>query len=67
MCVMDLNVPTKAKHVFGFEKETHDRNIESANSNVLNLEIFMDNDDDFNSVYGVETEDKETDERLEDT
>ena len=59
---MDLNFPTKAKHVFGFKKETNNKNFRRSTSNVLYLESFMDNGDNLNNVFLVEKEDDEIDE-----
>jgi hypothetical protein len=45
--------------VFGFEKEAPSKKFASAGANMLDLESFMDNDDNLNNVYGVEVEVKE--------
>lgn len=63
----DYNLQNKAKHVFGLKNKTQDRHLESANSNVLHLQSFKDNNNDLNDDYSVKPDYKEIDECLEDT
>ena len=57
--IVDFSVPRKIKHGFGFKKEVSSKSFASTGGKVLDLNCFMDNDDNLNNVYHVEVEVKE--------